>query len=104
MSSPRAPKTSATPVHWPVVSSCPNQRMESRTVKNLREVVIIESTSAPRCVSVEKMKSCPSAEVAEKIDMSTSDDGWRFTNASAAEPSPVSTSAIAMYKTANAFV
>ena len=56
----------------------PNQKTEKRMVKNLRVVVTVDSTSAPKVLRVRKMKFCPRADAlhGQKSD-EKSCEGWR---------------------------
>lgn len=53
--------TRATQAHCPAVSTCLNRRIERKTVKNFRVVVITDRVKVPKVIIALKMKICPIA-------------------------------------------
>ena len=97
-------KTRPVPSHWRLERLFPKNSTEQRTVKNFLVVVTMEHDSGPKCDTIIKMKSCPSAP-AKASDARWINSSECFkANTINSFPSPVIRSAVINIKLLHEFI
>lgn len=97
-------KTKAVPNHWRLERLFPKNSTEQRTVKNFLVVVTMEHDSGPKCDTIIKIKSCPSAPAkASDARWNKSSECFKAKTMNSL-PSPVIKSAIINIKLLHEFI